>query len=207
MILYSQGRPVGNPLLLSTAPWGGSSSTRSAQRRWRLGRCCLESQCGGQNIICLIPFPDQFTTKLGQESLSPFRDFINAFCLVCDFFLSTTKIPWCLHMVANYLTTQRDGQLMHVTAGADLKDIMLSAKSHSEKVIHRIRLFIWHCWNDKMVGLEKGFVVAQGWKWWWRGGTYGYEGTAEWPICWWWWHSSVSWFWWWLYEYTHAIKW
>lgn len=48
------------------------------------------SQCGAQNIISLIWFSDQLTTELGQESLSPFRDFINVqfiyyfFCLACD---------------------------------------------------------------------------------------------------------------------------
>lgn len=94
----------------------------------------------------LVFWPTHHWTRPGKSL--PFQRFHKCSIYLLFFlfslwssFFPTTKIPWCFHMAANYSAIQRDEILIHVTTWADLKGITLSAKSHSEKVIHCIRPF------------------------------------------------------------------
>lgn len=157
--------------LLATAPRGELSCTRSAQRRCRLGEKPLSREVPGwgskHHQSDSVFWPIHHWTRPGKSL--PFQRFHKCSIYLLfflfslwSFFFPTTKTPWCFHMVANLYKQYKGMKYWYVTTWVDLKGITLSAKSHSEKVIHCIRPFIWHSWSDKMIGMENRLELAWG---------------------------------------------
>lgn len=88
-------------------------------------------------------------------------------CKTTQSFLNTSmeKI-WYIYTMKSYLAVKRSKQLTHTTTWMDLRVIMLSKTSQSQKVTYFTISFIWYSGKDTTVMIESRSVVIRGLGWW-----------------------------------------